>query len=308
MAGHFGPDHDAKPASTTTTPKPENRTKKLLSTLGLGDDFFDPRLPKGTFSHSQYAAYRICGRAYYYKYVLNVPTRQYVAPTRGSAVHKGIEFALKRKMDLGTVPSIDEAKTFVEETFTKEAERIEDWEDNEPGKVKDSTLDLYAVFHREALARINPIAIEKGFAVKIGDVPMIGWIDLIDEQPAMDTTGLSKEEVQLAPKKLVTVDFKTSRKTWAENEVRNNTQLTVYAAVEGTPHVRVDQLVQLKKGTTYVRSESVRTPQDVAIVSEDIQETADFIRQGTFPMCDIGAWCCSTRYCAWFHLCRGRPR
>lgn len=288
-----------------TEEKKESRTDRLLRVLQVPDDFKDPRLPSGVFSHSQYSSWVICGRAYELKYVERVQTPEYVATTSGSAVHGGIEHALIKKMKGETV-SLDEAKEVVSRIVDDKAQKIESWGEENAGKLKDKALRLFDAFFVHALPKITPVAIEKGFAKKLGDVPVIGYVDLIDEVPALIVPGMTPEEAALAPTKLVTVDFKTARAKWSKAQLDSNTQLTMYAYVEGTPHVRVDQLVDLKGGPAYHRGESSRTPADANIFIDHINEVAEYVRQGIFPKADITSWACNKEHCSFWAQCRGK--
>lgn len=290
-----------------TTEKKESRTDKLLRILQVPDDFRDPRLPSGVFSHSQYMSWVICGKAYEYKYVQKIETPEYLATTNGSAVHGGIEYSLIQKMKGETV-SLDLAKEHVSKLVDEKAARITEWSEDLPnvGKLKDKALRLFETFYVHALPKINPVAIEKGFAKRLGDVPVIGYIDLVDEVPALIVPGMSPEEAALAPTKRVTVDFKTARAKWSKAQLDSNTQLTMYAYVEGTPHVRVDQLVDLKGGPVYHRGESSRVPGDANILVDHLNEVAEYVRQGVFPKADIASWACNKEHCSFWGHCRGK--
>jgi hypothetical protein len=298
--------HLAAPALPTKKPSSGGRgTSALLTALGKGPEFLDPKLPKGTFSHSQYFSYLACGKAYEFKYVLGLATPSWASTTRGVSVHKGIEEVLKAKM-LGQKLSIVAAQDALSKEFDLKADEVLDWGEAEPDKVKKDSRDLLDVFYLEALPKINPLAIEKGFAVDFAGVPMVGYIDLIDEVPAMDVSKMSESDAASVPKKKVVVDFKTKDKKLTDKDVRNNTQMTLYAAVEKTPHIRMDLLVTYKKGAVYLPIESERTSQDVAILEEHVASVADHVRKGDFPMAPIGSWACSDQNCAFWSMCRGR--
>jgi hypothetical protein len=285
----------------------ESRTDVLLRELNVTADFLDPELPNGYFSHSQYMAWKTCGQAYAYRYIDKRRSPGSPATTKGLSVHGGIEFMLMNKK-LGKIPPLAEGKEVVSSLFDKNAEEVTNWQEETSGSIKDQTLKVFEHFALHALPRINPIAIEKGFAKKIGSVPMIGWIDLIDEQPAMIVADMPEEIQRTAPSKLVTVDFKTGRAKWSETELRTDTQMTLYALVEGTPHVRVDQLISKAKGPEYIRGESFRTRQDAALLEEDLNEVADFIRSGLFPKAQLDSWKCNAKMCPYWDICRGRKR
>lgn len=288
-------------------PKKESRTDVLLRDLNVGSDFLDPELPAGYFSHSQYTLWKTCGQAYAYRYIDKRRSPGSAAMTKGISVHGGIEFMLLNKK-LGKIPPLAEGKEVVSSLFDKGAQDVQNWEDDVPGLVKDQSIKVFEHFAVHALPRINPVAIEKGFAKKFGSVPVIGWIDLVDEQPAMLVADMPEEFQKLAPTKLVTVDFKTGKAKWSDNELRSDTQMTLYAMVEGTPHVRVDQLLSKAKGPEYIRGESIRTRQDTVILEEDLNEVAEFIRGGIFPKAPLDSWKCNARMCAYWDICRGRKR
>lgn len=296
------------------TEKKESRTDRLLRILQVPDDFKDPRLPSEVFSHSQYNSWMICGKAYEFKYVKKISTPEYVATTNGSAVHKGIEHTLLSKMQ-GVHASLEEGRAIVKKVIEEKAKLIVDWgvgtEDEDAmnaDKLQKKALRLFDSFYVHALPQINPIAIEKGFAKRLGDVPMIGYIDLVEEVPALVVPGMTPEESALAPKKRVTVDFKTSTKKWSQSQLDTNTQLTLYAFVEGTPDVRIDQFVDLKKGPVYHRGASTRTAADAEILVDHLNEVADFVRQGVFPKTEIGHWSCNKDHCSFYALCRGKKK
>jgi len=285
----------------------ESRTEALLRQLNVtAADFLDPKLPKGFFSNSQYNSWLICGRAYEYKYVQQIATPDYVATTRGSSVHSGVEHMLRAKM-AGTPSTVEAEQAVVAASFDAKARGVLDWGDEDAGKVKDLALALFKAYTTYGLAKTNPIAVEKGFAAKAGDVPMVGWIDLIDEQPAIQVPGMSTQDAAAAPKRKVIVDLKTSKAKWSENEVRLDPQLTLYAHIESTPMVRIDQLISHKsKPPTFLQAESFRTPRDVEIMVEHVGEVADLVKKGVFPKTQIDNWSCNVQHCSFWTLCRGK--
>jgi len=283
----------------------ESRTDALLRKLNITSDFLDPKLPKGFFSNSQYNSWLICGKAYEFKYVQQISTPEYASTSRGNAVHAGVEHVLKAKLE-GKVPSVEEGREVVSRTFDEKAKGVLDWGEEDPGKTKDLALNLFKTYATYALPKINPVAIEKGFAKKVGDVPMIGWIDLIDEQPSINTAGMRPEDAALAPKRLVTADLKTGKAKWSDKEVALDPQLTLYSHVEGTPDVRIDQLIAHKKAPTFLQAESARTPRDAEILIDHVNEVAEYVRKGVFPKTEIDNWACNKDHCSFYHLCRGK--
>ena len=287
----------------------DSRTQKMLDNLKVDASFLDPKLPKGFFSNSQYNSWLICGKMYEFKYVQQMASPGSPNTARGSAVHEGAEFLLRAKMAKTlTRTTVEMGKEVVSKSFEKNAESVTEWEDAEPGKVKDVALELYKVYATYALPKINPVAVEKGFAKKIGDVPMVGWIDLLDEQPALEVPGMSEEDLALAPKRIITADLKTGAAKWSDNEIANDPQLTLYSLVEGTPDVRIDLLKSGKKASTFEQFSGKRTPAHGEVLVEHLNEVVDFIKKGVFPKTPIDNWACSEKKCAYYSMCRGKKK
>lgn len=272
------------------------------------DDFKDPKLPKGTFSHSQYTSYKICGQAYEFKYVQGLRAPSSPNMGRGIAIHKAVEESIKAKIEGRPIPKIEDLNELLIKEFDEKTQDVVNWDDADPGEVKKAAVDAYRTFHLYALPKLNPVAVEKGFAVKVGTVPMVGYIDLVEKVPAITIPNLSPEEQALAPTMDVVVDLKTTKATWSDDKVRRNTQLTLYTHVEGVPNARIDQLVMLKKGPVYKPSATTRTPHDAAVLIEDIEQTVDYIKKGVFPKTTIDSWACSEKGCPYWTICRGRKR
>lgn len=273
--------------------------------LVLPDDFSVDWLPKGTFSHSQYNQFKKCGQAYYYKYIEGLPSQGTSSLAKGRAIHRMVETALKSKR-AGKIATLAEVRAMADTLVQEETKNIVFEEGEDVDGLKQSVVDGYAEYHTKALAKIDPIAIEEPFAVKVGDVPMVGYIDLIDAVPAAPLVGLSKADADAVPRTKVVVDLKTTTKTWTQDQVDSNPQLTLYAHVIGTTSVRIDQLVQLKSGMSYRPVSSVRTQADVDNYIEDLDETTRLIKAGIFPKTALDGWACGR--CEYWSICRGRNK
>jgi hypothetical protein len=300
--GEVEPEAEEVPAAAQG-----NRTDTLLSDLGVDPAaFLDPKLPKSFLSHSQYGAFKTCGKAYEFKYVQGLRAKSSGRMGKGVAVHAGIEHMLKTKM-AGGLPSVDEGMTVVEDVFNKMAEAVETWEEGETKELLlDSSRNLIRLFTSHILPRAQPLAVEKGFAKKVGDVPMVGWIDMIDSVPIIEVENMPVEEEQGVLRKPVVVDFKTTTKKWSEGQIRTNTQMTLYAEVEGIQDIRVDQLIQTSRTVKLERGRDIRTSHDTEVFKEDVNDVADLIKKGIFPKTTIDSWKCNSKHCEFYSQCRGK--
>lgn len=271
--------------------------------------FVDVYLPKKVFSFSQYNAYKICGEAYRRKYLDKVPWNGNNFTLRGSSVHKGVEIALKRKIERKLNPelapiSLEEGIANVGADYDQRSLGVEDWGDDKPKELRAKVIQLYTLYHQTVLPTINPVGVETFFAEKVGGVPMTGYIDLLTEDPAVSLGPVSKSDD--APTKFVVHDLKTAKAKWSEDDVEKNPQLTLYAMVTGTPHISVDQLL-LTKESRFVAMTATRTAQHAAVFTEDLVEVVESIKRGDFPKTSIDNWSCGPR-CQYWKDCRGKKR
>lgn len=264
------------------------------------DDFKSPHLPTGLFSHSQYSLYKKCGKAYYFKYVMGFKAPMKAAPYKGIVIHDGAEFSLGKKKEKIAV-SLEEAKAVVSDSFDRGKDDIEDWgeEDKTAGGAKDVTLLGYEAYHKSALPLMNPRAVEKAFAIRLGGtLPVIGYIDLIDTEKMFDD--------DMDPGVPVIADLKYSGSSWSQADADKEPQFTLYSIAERIDKIRVDNVVPLKKGAVVKQLASSRTTNDKNILIEDYLETAELIRQGVFPKAPIDHWGCGPKWCDHWHRCRGK--
>jgi hypothetical protein len=267
-------------------------------------EFSDPGIPSGIFSPSQYSLYKKCGRAYEFRYLMGIKTPPAAVMVKGTAVHAGAELSHKSVMETGKAPLLDAVRQHVADSFQEEISsdegKLVDWEDQKPGQVKDEAIGLYTTYHRQALPKVHPMEVESHVIGRIGAVPVHGYIDLVDHTRQPSAGGVEDPGV------IVIADMKTTSTTWSEDDIKKDPQFTAYAALKGIPTVRVDNLVQLKKGPQLTQRTAIRTKQEIGILVEDYEQVVDHIKRGIFPMAPIDSWMCSARWCGYWSRCRGR--
>ena len=274
-------------------------------TVEVPNGFGDPGLPaKDTFSHSQFKMYQRCPKQYYHRYIMGMKVRPGVAMTKGSALHEGAEKTHSSTIKTGKPLSLKDAKASVSDAFDSICSNSDVEGMDNPGEAKDQTLRHFEVYYKQAVPVIRPIAVEKGFAIKLGSVPLVGFIDLVDEV-LIDRTGDKSIEGEGPAVIEVVADLKFTGKRWSEHMMNNDTQLTLYAHVQGTPRVRIDFLLDQKSGTKYIQERSLRNPHAVKLLTEDMEATVDMIKRGFFPRCDPTGWQCGPDYCGYYSACRG---
>lgn len=272
-------------------------------TFEYPEDFFDDGIPKGVLSISGFGTMRRCAKQFEYAYVDGLRNPPGVAMTKGKAVHKGAEVVHRYTIDHGELMQLEEALQKVSDKFDDDKVEIEDWEDLKEGTVKDAALANFRVYYKQAVPLIRPVAAEKTFAQKFGTVPMRGVIDLIDKVPG--DYSLEDDPEQPPPLVEVVSDLKVTGKSWSEQRIQNDPQLTAYSIVEGTERVRADILLDQKKGTFYKPMRALRDVNIKKRLIEDLESVVYQIKKGLFPRCDPTAWNCSPRWCGYYTRCMG---
>ena len=270
-------------------------------------DFFDDGIPKGVLSPSGFGTYRRCPRQFEYSYVQGIISPPGISMVKGKAIHKGAEVVHQHTIDHQKPMPLEEATQRVSDYFDDEKKDVEDWEDTTAGDVKDNTLANFNAYYIAAVPLIRPVAVEKPFAQRIGTVPMRGVMDLIDTAPGEYSIGDDPE--QPPPAVEVVSDLKTARAKWSEDKVNRHPQLTIYAIVEDTEFVRVDLLLDQKRGCKYSPLRALRDVNEKRVLVEDVEEVVYLIKKGFFPRCDpvLTSWVCTPRFCGYYARCRG-PR
>ena len=283
--------------------KQQTSHDKLVFPYPKGDDFFDDGLPKGVLSPSGFNTYRRCARQFYYAYVKREIKAPAIAMVKGTAIHKGAEVVHNHTIKYGKPLKMEAGVQAVSDAFDAEKEAVEDATDIEKGNIKDAAIRNFQVYYRDAVPLIHPVAAEKPFAMKIGTVPFRGVIDLIDKIPGEYSLD---DDPDLPPPKIEVVsDLKTTTKMWTEQKLNEEPQLTFYAIVENTNRVRIDFLLDQKKGCKYAPKRTLRDTTSKKILIEDVEEAAHNMKRGCFPRCDPTQWVCTPRFCGYYADCKG---
>lgn len=263
-------------------------------------DKLDLKLPKGTFSHSQYSLYQRCPKAYYFRYVMGFSSPPPALAHKGKTVHAGVERAHLHKMKTNESPDLNQMKAFVADEFDAGKDEVE-WGEESSGKIKDSAINSYAVYHTRALPKVHPEAAEQAFVFYLDQIPIVGYIDLIDRVTEENVTSEVED-----PGQLVVADLKVSSSSWSQSDIDKDTQFTLYSRVLGIPTVRVDNLVNLKGGPAFKQLTSKRDGRTYLTLLDHMVETVDMIKKGNFPKTAIDNWSCNAKWCSYWSMCRGK--
>lgn len=247
---------------------------------------------KPHISPSQINMFLDCSAKYMFRYIYGIrpPTRSFFI--RGRAVHKGIEHNYKSKIETHEDLPLDEVQEVASEEFdSMVAEAV--WEDGEnPGEIKDKTMELVGLYHQEVAPKIQPILIEKFVEIEVPETnfTLRGYIDLVD------TGGYIR-------------DTKTKNSTPPQKTADSSLQLTAYAMAyrqltgKTEKGVVLDNLISLKKGPKYVPLESQRMELDIRRFINISKSVIRCIQSGAYCP-NPNSMMCSESKCDFWKVCQ----
>lgn len=290
-------------------------------------------LPRGYLSVSQITTLLKCPYQWYLKYVEDKPQRTSARPFQGIQVHRAVEHALRHKLRTGEPLPMQDAFDVFATAFEEQKPLIQDWEDQDPGLVKDTGIECVKHYCREAEPKATPVAVEKTFNILLttpdgkAKLPVLGRIDNIQVQahtekeyqdirekvaaelPPVGQEDKDSEKLPNVKKPLRVHDLKVVTDKWSEADLENDIQFAMYAGVTHIPDVQVDQLVKGRAKVPRPRYEQLvgvmtnKQAQHALKVAEGVAKT---IALGHFPLTDPGAWWCSQKWCSMWEHCRGK--
>jgi hypothetical protein len=264
--------------------------------------FYDKELPKGALSPSSFSLYKTCPKNYEYRYVLEVPSPGNYNMLRGTVIHAGAEYAIKKKLKEGKYPLLEDVLDTTASLYEDKVVEVVDTDGStNKGLHKDNTLEGVSVYYKSVLPQINPVSAERKFIAKIDGIPVRGIIDLIDKVKITDV--LSREDVPQA-QELVS-DLKVVGRKWTQQKIDMHSQFTFYTLVRGETECRIDFIVAGKNGFKYHPERTSRSLREQDILREDLECVVRGIKMGIFPRCDPTSWICTPKYCAYWAECRG---
>lgn len=241
--------------------------------------------------------YLACGLLYKLKRIdkLEVPFTS-DALELGSVVHETLAAYYEAKQT-GRKMSLEELLTIFTANWEEaagDADDIEYGEGKDFGVLLEEGKALLAAYH-EGLAddRFKVLGIEEGFQFHVEGLPILGIIDLIEE----DEAGT-----------IIITDFKTASRAYSSDEIDKNIQLTIYhmaAKANGYANreilLRFHCLIKTKK-PRFEEYFTVRSGSDVNRTRKKILAVWDGIQKCVFVPNDTG-WRCG--YCdVWEHCAR----
>jgi len=234
-------------------------------------------------SHRQVDDYQTCPLKYQYIHILRIPLRQHHAVVYGSALHKAVEFYLRRRA-AGNYTSLEDFLVAFDNAWRNEGFLTREHEEQ---RKTAGIAALTLFYHEEEASGQKPTDVEREFGVSVGLNRVRGRFDRVDET----SDGL------------VIVDYKSSDVTdqkKADERARESLQLKIYALAQQEMTGRLPARVELRFLESGLTGRHKPTAEDLLEARAAIEEAARGIRQRQFEATPGYQTC---RFCPYNQIC-----
>lgn len=255
---------------------------------------------KPAVSPSQMDMYFRCGEQYRRRYVLGEIVPPGVALVKGRAVHRAAEVNYSQKIkthaDLPLVDLTEAAADEISSAIGKDGLMLTEDETAAglqavKGKIVDSAVSLVGVFHADVAPGVQPVLVERFVRIELPNHShdLNGRLDVADDQDRIR-------------------DIKTATRRKVQDEVDRSDQLSYYHAAfkhvtgRSANGVVMDVLLDQKKPGLQTLV-STRDDKDRQVFLNRLNAMLAGVKAGAFVPAPVGFWCCSPRFCGWWHSC-----
>jgi len=236
-----------------------------------------------TVSHNQVDDYETCPLKYHYIHIKRIPLRQHHSVVYGSAIHKAVEFYLRRRA-VGNFTSLEDFLKAFDDAWRNEGFLTREHEEQ---RKRAGVEALTRFYHEEEASGQKPTDVEREFGFALGPTRVRGRFDRVDDTP--DGT--------------VVIDYKSSDVTVqkkADQRARESLQLKMYALAQKEMTGRLPARVELRFLESGLAGRHKPTERDLVEARGAIEAAAAGIRARRFDPTPGYQTC---RYCAYNQIC-----
>ena len=234
-------------------------------------------------SHNQVDDYKTCPLKYEFVHIKRIPLPPNQSISYGSALHKAVEFYLRRRA-VGAFTSLDDFLRAFETAWRNEGFLTREHEERRKEAGRDALTRFY---HEEEARGEKPGDVEKDFGFALGTDRVRGRFDRVDEPP----------------EGTVVIDYKSSDVTEqqkADDRARKSLQLQIYALAIKEMTGRLPARVELRFLESGLVGSHKPGDRDVEAAKAAIKAAAAGIRRRDFAATPNYQIC---RYCAYNQIC-----
>jgi len=244
-----------------------------------------------------------CGEQYRRRYILGHKIPPGIALIIGTGTHRAIEENLKHKIEKQEFLPIDivqevafqevknkiqqEGIFITEEEKTKGIKKIS-------AEAQDTAVALSTLHYKKVAPKLSPIAVEESFKLKIkgSQWNLAGTIDIKESR---------KKKISLR-------DTKTALRSWSQQRIHTDTQITFYALSEflKSGNIPEELYIDVLKKTKEPVAEIYQTKRDkwdLDSIIHRIKNAIEQLEKGVFPPTNTDNWWCNPKFCGYYQTC-----
>jgi ATP-dependent DNA helicase UvrD/PcrA len=236
-----------------------------------------------TVSHNQVDDYETCPLKYEYIHIKRIPIRQHHNVVYGSAVHKAVEFYLRRRA-VGNFTSLEDFLKAFDDAWRNEGFLTREHEEQ---RKRAGIEALTRFYHEEEASGQKPTEVEREFGFALGPTRVRGRFDRVDD----------------TPEGAVVIDYKSSdvsEQKAADKRARESLQLKMYALAQKEMTGKLPARVELRFLESGLTGSHKPTEKDLGQARDAIETAAAGIRARRFDPTPGYQTC---RYCAYNQVC-----
>lgn len=240
-------------------------------------------------SYSQVRMWMTCPRQWYYRYVMDLKLPPSGALIQGGSYHEALSVNFRQKKKTLKDPPVDEwldAYSTAWDTRIKDEGEV-DWEGENPGKLKDEGVHLVRAYATRLAPEIQPFQVEKPYVRRLAGIPNVGVVDLEDVN-------------------LVVIEHKTSSRSYNQEQVDRDPQMSNYGFLRGEPlegeyHVAIKPTVTIGARVQVLRV--ARSLKDIQWWTMGLEQIITLMKTGVACPRPYD-WHCSERFCGFWRFCK----
>lgn len=230
-----------------------------------------------TFAHD-------CQVKWFYRRVLGLPEKRGAALGLGTAVHAAIAANFKQKIETREDLPVEGATALFRDAWAEQLDEITLEKSDDPKDLAECGEVMTRVYMSQCAPRIQPAEVERPVRGLIGDVPVQGFIDVLDVNGDV-------------------IDTKTASKKPTGINAGYRVQVTTYAMLDAkaSGRARLDTLTKTKTVGLHQQTIDV-TDSDRKQATRLYSIAQEQMRAGVF-LPNRSSYLCSRKYCAYWERC-----
>jgi CRISPR/Cas system-associated exonuclease Cas4 (RecB family) len=225
-----------------------------------------------------------CQAKWFYKRVLGLPDKRSSALAIGSAIHTAMAANFRQKLETKQDLPTEGVTAIYRDELEKELTDVSLEKGETAADLRECGEVMTRVYMAECAPRIQPAAVEKPVRGLIGDVPVQGFIDVIDTAGAI-------------------VDLKTASKKPAGIHAGYRLQVATYAMLEPTASGRARLDTLTKTRTVALHGQTVEVTDSDRKQATRLYSIAREQMQTGLYIPNRSSHLCSRKYCAFWERC-----